>query len=367
MAESQVKRESKKRVYEGKPLLAQPKRRARAGTKIDCFDDRKDPLSNNYRYMFKYNKVQFFTAAQAYYCAKAEFYHEGGYYRQIKNAFPGFNVMYLGRKIRTDDRWEKVRVDLMRDILRAKMVQCANYRKRLAECSGLIVAAFHDDNFWYTGVKKEAVLENGEYPGQNMLGILHTEIRSEMSHMSNYPETTRNKTCKNPATAAAASGEEPRLVKQQRLDEATQSIDDLLATIDEESEGAETHHYDAYLNFGEPIPTITATAATPPPQSTLMPPPPSAPIKTQPQTSNTKPPTADQGKCIWCLTVQSLLPGKKFCASCNVQGTECAYCHRPMPERFFAYSQRLCNACYKKDAKQKAKRRARTAQNRKLH
>ena len=116
MANAYIKRENMKREFEGKPLLAQPKRRARQGTKIDVFDDRKDPLSNNYRYTFTYKNVQFFTVAHAYYCAKAEMYHEGGYYREIKNAYPGFNVLYLGRKIRVDDRWEKVRVNIMRDI-----------------------------------------------------------------------------------------------------------------------------------------------------------------------------------------------------------------------------------------------------------
>ena len=66
---------------------------------------------------------------------------------------------------------------------------------------------------------------------------------------------------------------------------------------------------------------------------------------------------AGQGKCIWCLKLKNLLPRKKFCAECGSQGCECAYCHRPMPERFFKLSKRLCNACFNKSEKQKAKRR----------
>ena len=375
MANAYIKRENMKREFEGKPLLAQPKRRSRQGTKIDVFDDGKDPLSNNYRYMFTYKNVQFFTAAHAYYCAKAEMYHEGGYYREIKNAYPGLNVLYLGRKIRVDDRWEKVRVNIMRDILREKMKQCANYRKRLAECNGLIVAAFHDDNFWYSGAKKEAVLKNGEYPGQNMLGLLHTEIRNEMKDGGEFPEAAAASTLDNAATVPAAGVEDAPPAKRLKTDEATQAINELLATIYEKSESTETHHSDDDLNFGEPIPVVTTKAPMPPPPdapittqplaSNTMSPPSSAPIKTQPLAAKTSAPSTNQGKCIWCLTVQSLLPGKKFCAECSAQGVECAYCHRPMPERFFAYSQKLCNACYKKDAKQKAKRRMRTAQIRK--
>ena len=66
---------------------------------------------------------------------------------------------------------------------------------------------------------------------------------------------------------------------------------------------------------------------------------------------------AGQGKCIWCLKLKNLLPRKKFCAECGSQGCECAYCHRPMPERFYKFSKRLCNACFNKSEKQKAKRR----------
>ena len=356
MAQAYIKRENMKREFEGKPLLAQPKRRARQGMRIDCFDDRKDPLSNNYRYMFTYKNVQFFTAMHAYYCAKAEFYHESGYYREIKNAYSGFNVMYLGRKIRVDDRWEKVRVNIMRDILRAKMEQCAAYRNRLAECNGLIVAAFHDDNFWYSGSKKEAVVKNGEYPGKNMLGLLHTEIRNEMKDEGKHPEAAAASTLDNVATAPAAGVEDAPPAKRQKTDEATQAINDLLATIYEASESTETHQSDDDLNFGEPIPVLTTKAPMQPPNTT---------IQTQPRAANISPPSANQGKCNWCLTVRSLLLGKKFCVECSAHGVECAYCHRPMPERFFAYSKKLCNACYKKDAKQKAKRRMKTAQIRK--
>ena len=209
MADAYIKRENVKRVNEGKSLLAQPKRRARAGMRIHYVCDHKDPLSNNYRYNFKYNEVQFFTAAHAYYCAKAEFYHESGYYREIKNVLFGHNVYRLGRKIRIDDRWDKVRVGIMRDILQAKMEQCAKYRTRLAKCNGLIVAACHDDDYWYSGAKKEAVLKNGEYPGQNMLGLLHTEMRNEMKDKEeDFPEGITAKAMDSVATASAASSDQ---------------------------------------------------------------------------------------------------------------------------------------------------------------
>ena len=368
MAGAFVKRENVKRVNEGKPLLPQPKRRARAGMKIDCFDQRKDSLSNNYRYIFEYKKEKFATASHAYYCAKALMYNEMVYYQQIKDSFAGYPVIYLGRKIRVDDRWAKCRVNIMRDILRAKMEQCAKYRKRLAECNGMIVAVFNDDDFWYSGVKKETVLKNGEFPGQNMLGLLHTEMRNELKDRDEFPESTLANAYDNLAPASAATGEQEEMppAKRQKLDNAANIIDELLASLRPNltSDGESMEADDSGIDTGDEqaIPVLT------PKDPSLLAPPQrpnttnSAPQRPTTLALDTSPPSGNQGKCIWCLTVRSLLPGKRFCAECSAQGCECAYCHRPMPERFFTYSERLCNACFKKDAKQKAKRRSRSAQ-----
>lgn len=83
-----------------------------------------------------------------------------------------------------------------------------------------------------------------------------------------------------------------------------------------------------------------------------------------PRSASAPLPSQSQGKCIWCLVVKSLLPNKKFCEKCNSQGRECAYCHRPMPDRFFTLSPRLCNACFKKHENLKAKRRRLTVERR---
>lgn len=176
------------------------------------------------------------------------------------------------------------------------------------------------------------------------------------------------------AAASAASDEEAPPTKRQNSDEATQIMKEFFEKVYEKSESIETHHDDDGFNLRASTPVVTTEAhvSTPAPQNTPtrpqslpIPPLPStssnAPVSTQPPASNVTSPATNQGKCIWCLTVQDLLIGKKFCMKCNDQGTECAHCHRPMPKRFFTYSQKLCNACYKKDANQKLKRK------RKLH
>ena len=61
-------------------------------------------------------------------------------------------------------------------------------------------------------------------------------------------------------------------------------------------------------------------------------------------------------KCIWCLRDRELLPKKKFCNECNLNGRECIRCHRPMPPKFYLLHSHRCNSCHKKHEKEKLKR-----------
>ena len=190
-----------------------------------------------------------------------------------------------------------------------------------------------------------------------------------------FADTASAKKYNNQATASAASGElgdDRPPAKRQKIDDAANTLDELLASIrpslTSDGESMETHHsddsgIDTGDEEGETIPVLTPkvpSLLTPPQRPNT---PNTAPTRPTTLALNTSPPSGNQGKCIWCLTVRALLPGKRFCAECSAQGCECAYCHRPMPERFFTFSERLCNACFKKDAKQKAKRRSQSAQN----
>ena len=387
MAEAQVVKQqskSKKRANQGGQPQSDkpPKRRAGQGTTTHFVEDCKDPLSNNYQYKFEYDNDTFATASHAYYCAKAKFYNEMEEYQNIKDCVTGYDAICLGGKIRMNGIWTKIRGNVMQDIMSAKLKQCEAYRKRLAECTGRIVMIYYIDDFWYTGTEKES--KDGTYPGRNILGMVHRDARTELKYREEYPESALAKEYDKLATAEAASGDETPPTSGKDSDEGTQDITDLFASIFETSESMEANHSNDDRHFGESIPVVTAkppmspsnsTSINEQPHTSTMSP--SVPTDTQPHTSSKAPPSAsvntqplasntlrstNQGKCIWCLTVRDLLPGKKFCARCSTQGTECAHCHRPMPERFFTYSQKLCNACYKRDAKQKVKQRMKTVQ-----
>ena len=68
--------------------------------------------------------------------------------------------------------------------------------------------------------------------------------------------------------------------------------------------------------------------------------------------------TVSDDKCVWCKKRTTLLPGKKYCEKCNrANRKECAHCHRPMEQRFFRRSERICNACFGKQERLRERRR----------
>ena len=211
--------------------------------------------------------------------------------------------------------------------------------------------------------------ENAKRVNEGKLPQPKRRTKAGVKKSQDFPKEALAKDYDSLATASEASGgNDIPVAKRQKLD-AAQIVDELLANarshLTSDGESMEAHHSDDSgfeSEDGEAIPVL----ATKVPSMLTPPQRPNTPSNTpqRPTTLalDTSPPSGNQGKCIWCLTVRNLLPGKRFCAECSAQGCECAYCHRPMPERFFAFSERLCNACFKKDAKQKAKRRSRTMQ-----
>lgn len=71
-----------------------------------------------------------------------------------------------------DPEWDNIKVNVMKDILRAKTLQHSYVRKKLLETGDreLVEDSWRDD-FWGWGPNKD---------GQNMLGKLWMEVRSEI-------------------------------------------------------------------------------------------------------------------------------------------------------------------------------------------
>lgn len=129
-------------------------------------------LSNFSSFRVRWAGRDYDTAEAAYHCEK--FPHNGTIRVQIYNApsaHEAFKIAERNRESRRID-WDVVKVDIMRNILRAKTEQHEYVRTKLLETGNreLIEDSWRDD-FWGWGPDRN---------GQNMLGKLWMEIRTEL-------------------------------------------------------------------------------------------------------------------------------------------------------------------------------------------
>lgn len=91
--------------------------------------------------------------------------------REATSAHEAFKIAERHREHRRPD-WDAVKVDVMRDILRAKVEQHEYVRRKLLETGDReLVENSWRDSFWGWGPNRD---------GQNMLGKLWMEIRAEL-------------------------------------------------------------------------------------------------------------------------------------------------------------------------------------------
>lgn len=139
-------------------------------------------LSNLSAFTLQWKGWRFDTSEAAYHWEK--FAHlnevgiEGGHechpcyvVRRAPSAHAAFKIAEANKHVRRPD-WDAVRVDIMRDILRAKAHQHEYVaRKLLATGDRALIEDSWRDDFWGWGPNRD---------GQNMLGKLWMEIRAEM-------------------------------------------------------------------------------------------------------------------------------------------------------------------------------------------
>lgn len=89
----------------------------------------------------------------------------------------------LGRKINNFDvqKWDKVKYELVKDILRDKFSQNLKMRLELVQYKGFtLVEASPYDRIWGIGYDHYNALQNKESWGQNLLGKILTELATEL-------------------------------------------------------------------------------------------------------------------------------------------------------------------------------------------
>ena len=102
--------------------------------------------------------------------------------RRILFTMNAHRAWLIGKDIKVDEEWTEKRVEVMRELLKAKLEQCPTYYRKLLSCKGLIVEAVPNQTFWSAGLEKEELvkLPRDQWPGENMLGKMHMELRDRI-------------------------------------------------------------------------------------------------------------------------------------------------------------------------------------------
>lgn len=137
-------------------------------------------LSNFSAFTLQWNGYRFDTSEAAYHWEKFPPQHDLYDERRIAvraairgadSAHASFKRAEENTRFRRPD-WDAVKVDIMRDILRAKVAQHEYVRRKLLETGDReLVENSWRDSFWGWGADQK---------GQNMLGKLWMEIRADL-------------------------------------------------------------------------------------------------------------------------------------------------------------------------------------------
>ena len=127
-------------------------------------------FSNFSSFSIEYKGVRYMTSEHAYQAAK---FSDIELAEKIKAALSAHDAFSLAREHKADERpdWQEIKVDVMEEILRAKLAQHPYVMKKLLQ-SGTkeIVEDSWRDDFWGWGPNKD---------GQNQLGKLWMKIRKD--------------------------------------------------------------------------------------------------------------------------------------------------------------------------------------------
>ena len=155
---------------------------AQIDQEIEYFRGYKYVLSNFYYCKLVIDGKKYNSSEKAYQVMKAKFHKNKAIEDELMEAHFVSDVKKISEKIQVSTEWIDQRVDVMRKILRAKADQSQTYRKKLLNCKGQIVEAIRGDLFWSAGLDEKELRElpRERWPGQNVLGQLHMELRDEL-------------------------------------------------------------------------------------------------------------------------------------------------------------------------------------------
>ena len=149
---------------------------------ITTFMGEKESFSNFYPCSIYVFDQQFQSVEHAYQYMKAKHHGMDDLAETIKRQQRACGIKQLAKDvIKVQDSWKAVRVDAMRSIIKAKAEQVDEYRRDLLKSGKSIIAeAVPGEFFWSCGLGKESIRQPEDWPGKNMMGKLHMELRKSV-------------------------------------------------------------------------------------------------------------------------------------------------------------------------------------------
>ena len=145
------------------------------------FKGKNHPLSNWFTIEqgFAYKREIFYSSEQAYQWEKAKFHYQLKIARKIRKTKDPRKQMRLGRSIESNTNWDTEKRKYMKDILRAKLKSCNQYREELIKSGTKVIIEDTPNQYWGRG-------DNGE--GRNILGVLHSYFRAIIQSSAKVPK-----------------------------------------------------------------------------------------------------------------------------------------------------------------------------------
>ena len=175
------------------------------------FKGHEHPLSNFYPVIgFKMNGISFATSEAAYVYEKALHHNQIEIAENVRKSRTGLQAKRIGDRIRTNASWQHRKVDVMDNIIRAKVKMCSDVRKILIDSEDRELIEDTPHTFWGRGKSND---------GDNMLGKLWMIQRNKLKNAQKTPPATTWAT-RNQQPKCYRCGEHGHLLHSCRLSEA---------------------------------------------------------------------------------------------------------------------------------------------------
>jgi len=157
------------------------------------FYQTKNCFSQWYPSEFEYGGIRFSSAEQFMMYEKAVLFKDHDAAKEILKTDHPQEQKAIGRKVKNFDQsiWQKKSVDIVDEANKAKFTQNPTLLDQLMKTTGkTLVEASPTDLIWGVGLTEddERILNRKNWKGDNLLGIVLTELREELRKNSNGDE-----------------------------------------------------------------------------------------------------------------------------------------------------------------------------------